>query len=62
MLPALLYPLLIPVLIAAMQMTTALLGTEHYSIAGDAELRLLVVFDLIYTSLALFLMEFILVL
>jgi len=62
MLPALLYPLLIPVLIAAMQLTTALLSSEPVSLATDSELRLLVVFDIVYTSLALYLIEFILVL
>ena len=62
MLPALLYPLLIPVLIAAMQMTTALLSSEPVALATDAELRLLIVFDIVYTSLALYLIEFILVL
>jgi heme exporter protein B len=62
MLPALLYPLLIPVLIAAMQLTTALLSSEHVALATDSELRLLLVFDIVYTSLALYLIEFILVL
>lgn len=62
MLPALLYPLLIPVLIAAMQITTALLGSERVHLAGDSEMRLLIVFDIVYTSLALYLIEFILVL
>jgi heme exporter protein B len=62
MLPALLYPLLIPVLIAAMQMTTALLSSEPVRLASDAEMRLLIVFDIVYTSLAMYLIEFILVL
>ena len=62
MLPALLYPLLIPVLIAAMQLTTALLSSERVTLATDSELRLLIVFDIVYTSLALYLIEFILVL
>ncbi|MDQ1472858.1 MAG: heme exporter protein [Bryobacterales bacterium] len=61
MVPALLYPLLIPVLIAAMQMTTALLSSDPFSLATDAELRLLIVFDIVYSSLALYLIEFILV-
>jgi heme exporter protein B len=62
MLPALLYPLLIPVLIAAMQLTTALLSSEPVAMTTDSELRLLIVFDIVYTSLALYLIEFILVL
>jgi heme exporter protein B len=62
MLPALLYPLLIPVLIAAMQMTTMLLSVDNVNIFKDAELRLLIVFDIVYTSLAVYLIEFILVL
>jgi heme exporter protein B len=62
MLPALLYPLLIPVLIAAMQLTTALLSSERVALATDSEMRLLIVFDIVYTSLALYLIEFILVL
>lgn len=61
MLPVILYPILIPPMIAAMTLTTALLNGE--SIFGDnnAWLRLLIVFDLIYTSLAVSLIEFILV-
>ncbi|MDP9169094.1 MAG: heme exporter protein CcmB [Acidobacteriota bacterium] len=62
MLPALLYPLLIPILIAAMQTTTALLSSEPLSLGTDSEMRLLIVFDIVYTSLALYLIEFILVL
>ena len=62
MLPALLYPLLIPVLISAMQLTTALLSAERVVLATDSEFRLLIVFDIVYTSLALYLIEFILVL
>ena len=61
MLPVVLYPILIPLLIGATELTGALLNGE--SIFGDnnAWLKLLVVFDLIYTSLAVFLIEFILV-
>lgn len=61
MLPVVLYPILIPLLIGAIELTNALLNGE--SIFGDSNawLRLLIVFDLIYTSLALFLIEFILV-
>jgi heme exporter protein B len=57
MLPVLLYPVLIPILIAAMEMTTGLLN-------GDAvlsDIRILIVFDVVFTSLGLYLIEFILV-
>jgi heme exporter protein B len=62
MLPALLYPLLIPVLIASMQMTTALLSDGPTAGIDRSEMRLLVVFDVVYTALAFYLIEFILVL
>ena len=62
MLPVLLYPLLIPLLIARH-------GHDHRAAQrracsrpiSDLYLRLLIVFDVIYTSLALYLIEFILV-
>ncbi len=57
MLPVLLYPLMIPLLIGAMEMTTGLLN-------GNAELsdiRLLIVYDVMFTSIAMYLIEFILV-
>lgn len=59
MLPVLHYPLLIPLLIGAMQVTTALIKGEASDIMQ--ELRIVIVFDLIFTSLALYLIEFILV-
>ncbi len=59
MLPVLHYPLLIPLLIGAMQVSTALLKGEASDIGQ--ELRIVIVFDLIFTSLALYLIEFILV-
>jgi heme exporter protein B len=61
MLPVLLYPILIPLLIAAMGSTTALLSGEP--MAGDnmSYLRQLVGFDAIYTALALYMIEFVLV-
>ena len=61
MLPALLYPLLIPLLIGAMQLSTALLSAEPITLTTDSEMRLLIVFDIVYTSLAVYLIEFILV-
>jgi len=61
MLPVLLYPMLIPLLIGAMGLTTQLLSATANPEGQSASLRLLVAFDLIYTSLALYLVEFILV-
>ena len=57
MLPVLLYPLLIPLLIGAMEMTTGLLNGN----AVFSDIRLLIVFDVIFTSLAVYLIDFILV-
>lgn len=61
MLPLLVYPVLIPALMAAMQLTTALVAGEP--LAGDllTWLRLLVGFDVIFTALSLLLMETVLV-
>ena len=61
MLPIMLYPMMIPVLMASMQLTTVLLAGNP--IAGDNEfgLRLLVVSDVIFTLLALALVEIVLV-
>ena len=56
-LPVLHYPLLIPVLIGAMELTTGLLNGN----AVLSDVRLLIVFDVVYTSLAIMLIEFILV-
>ncbi len=57
MLPVLVYPMIIPALMAAMQLTTVLLAGEP--VTGDNWLwvRLLVAFDLIFTALALALVE-----
>jgi heme exporter protein B len=66
MLPLLLYPTLSPALMASMILTTALLSNDPATatLAGNntAWLRLLVGFDIIFTSLALALIEFVLVL
>jgi len=61
MLPVLLYPILIPLLIGAMGTTTSLLGGDPLNGEALASLRLLIGFDVIYTSLALYLIEFILI-
>jgi heme exporter protein B len=57
MLPVLLYPLMIPLLIGAMELTSGLLNGN----AVLSDVRLLIVFDIMFTSLALYLIEFILV-
>lgn len=61
MLPMLVYPMLIPCLMAAMQLSSPLVAGQP--IAGDlyAWLRLLVGFDIIFTALALVLVDFVLV-
>lgn len=57
MLPVLLYPLMIPLLIFAMEMTSGLLNGNVVM----SDIRLLIVYDVMFTSLALYLIEFILV-
>jgi heme exporter protein B len=61
MLPMLIYPVLIPCLMAAMQLTAALIGGQP--IAGDqtAWVRLLIGFDIIFTSLAVVLIDTVLI-
>lgn len=61
MLPMLVYPALIPCLMAAMQLTTTLIAGSP--IAGDqwAWVRLLVGFDIIFTSLAVLLIDAVLI-
>jgi len=59
MLPVLHYPLLIPLLVGAMQVSTVLIKGDPTDVFQ--ELRIVIVFDLIFTSLALYLIEFILV-
>ena len=61
MLPMLVYPMLIPSLMAAMQLTTVLISGQP--IAGDeiVWLRLLIGFDIIFTALAIALVEVVLV-
>jgi heme exporter protein B len=61
MLPMLVYPMLIPALMSAMRLTTVLISGEP--IAGDEIiwLRLLIGFDIIFTALAVTLVEVVLV-
>ncbi len=61
MLPVLLYPVLIPLLIAAMGATTGLFSGEAVAGSTGASLRLLLGFDTMYTALALYLIEFVLI-
>lgn len=57
MLPVLVYPMIIPALMAAMQLTTVLLAGEPVTGDNWVWVRLLVAFDLIFTALALALVE-----
>jgi len=61
MLPMLVYPMLIPCLMAAMQLTTMLVAGQ--APAGDqlAWLRMLIGFDIIFTALSLALVETVLI-
>lgn len=61
MLPVIVYPLLIPLLVAAIELTSALF--QNQPLTPDLLLwaRLLIVFDVVYTALALMLAETILV-
>jgi heme exporter protein B len=61
MLPVLLYPILIPLLIGAMGATTSLLSGDALDGDNLASLRLLIGFDAIYTALALYLIDFVLI-
>ena len=62
MLPLLLYPALSPALMASMTLTTSLLTTGSFAANDQPWFRLLVGFDVIFTALALALIEFVLVL
>jgi heme exporter protein B len=62
MLPLLLYPALSPALMASMTLTTSLLRDGAFGANDQPWFRLLVGFDVIFTSLALTLIEFVLVL
>ena len=60
MLPIMLYPLMIPMLMAAMQLTTSLIAGEPVGLASFG-IRLLVVSDVIFTMLAFALVEVVLI-
>jgi len=61
MLPMLVFPMMIPCLMAAMQLSTPIIAGQP--IAGEllAWLRLLVAFDIIFTALAVFMIDIILI-
>lgn len=61
MLPMLLYPMLIPALMAAIQLTTVVLTTDPVGGDNYTWVKLLVGFDIIFTSLSLALVDFVLV-
>jgi heme exporter protein B len=61
MLPTLVYPLLIPLLMAAMHLTTALFAGQPLAGEDLNWLKLLIAFDIIYTALGLGLVEVVLV-
>jgi len=61
MLPVLVYPMVIPALMAAMQLTTVLMAGEAIGADNLIWLRLLAGFDIIFTALGLVLVETVLV-
>jgi heme exporter protein B len=61
MLPMLTYPIMIPALVAAMQLTMQLVGGSPISPENMRWLRLLIGFDVAYTAVSLFLVETVLV-
>lgn len=61
MLPLLVYPVLIPALMAAMQLSTQLIAGQPMGADAQVWLRLLVGFDVVFTALSIILMETVLV-
>jgi heme exporter protein B len=61
MLPIIIYPLMIPLLIGAIEFTNVLLGTQPIAASDWLWMKLLVVFDLVFTALAVALADTILV-
>ena len=61
MLPVIVYPLLIPLLIAAIELTNGLFGSQPLSEGQLLWGRVLLVFDIVFTALALLLADTILV-
>jgi heme exporter protein B len=61
MLPVIIYPLLIPLLIGAIEFTNVLLGVQPIAAGDWLWIKLMVIFDLIFTALAVALADAILV-
>jgi heme exporter protein B len=61
MLPMLTYPILIPALMSAMQLTTALVGGSPINSDTIDSLKMLIGFDVIFTAVSLMLVETVLV-
>jgi heme exporter protein B len=61
MLPVIIYPLLIPLLVGAIELTTGLLPGAEAGVDRTVWWRVLMVFDIVFTSLALLLADTILV-
>ncbi len=61
MLPILNFPILIPALLGAMQLTSALVSGKPITSENDAWLKMLIGFDVMYTAVSVFLVETVLV-
>jgi heme exporter protein B len=61
MLPMLIYPILVPALIAAITLTMNILDGQSFTGSNVAWLRLLIGFDIIYTALSVALIDIVLV-
>jgi len=61
MLPILNFPILIPALLGAMQLTSALVAGKPINTDNDAWLKMLIGFDVMYTAVSVFLVETVLV-
>ncbi|HTS65363.1 MAG TPA: heme exporter protein CcmB [Candidatus Acidoferrales bacterium] len=61
MLPILNFPILIPALLGAMQLTSALVAGQPITSANESWLKMLIGFDIMYTAVSLVLVEVILV-
>lgn len=61
MLPILNFPILIPALLGAMQLTSALVAGKQIAADNDAWLKMLIGFDVMYTAVSVFLVETVLV-
>ncbi len=61
MLPILNFPILIPALLGAMQLTRTLVAGQPITEANDSWLKMLIGFDIVYTAVSLVLVELVLV-